>query len=145
ALKAFDTKLEAVAGSTTGGRGGFSRGGPPPPPNFVRVNGVMGRELSALDNGDMAPTPATLRGYAADCAQLATVLKSWQTVNTKDLPALNATLAKSNVAPVRAVSSSLTIPACGAGLSAQDRRRVETHTGTTVSHSKADEDEDGDE
>jgi len=144
ALKAFDAKLETVAGSTTGGRG-FSRGGPPPPPNFVRVNGVMGRELTALDNGDMAPTAATLRGYAADCAQLATVLRNWQAVNSKDLPALNATLAKSNIAPVHAASSPPSIPACGAGLSAHDKRTVETHTGTTVSHSKADEDGDGDE
>jgi hypothetical protein len=46
---------------------------------------------------------------------------------------------------VRAASPSLPIPACGAGLSAHDKRTVETHTGTTVSHSKADEDEDGDE
>jgi photosystem II stability/assembly factor-like uncharacterized protein len=145
ALKAFDAKLEAVAGSTTGGRGGFQRGGPPPPPDFVRVNGVMGRELTALDNGDMAPTAATIRGYAADCAQLATVLKKWQATTTQDLPALNATLAKNNITPVRAASPSLPIPACGAGLSAHDKRTVETHTGTTVSHSKADEDEDGDE
>ncbi|MEO7217128.1 MAG: hypothetical protein ABI026_02965 [Gemmatimonadaceae bacterium] len=142
ALKAFDTRLEGIAGSTAGGRG-FSRGGPPPPPNFVRVNGVMGRELTALDNGDMAPTAATLRGYAADCAQLATVLKTWQTANTKDLAALNATLAHSSVPPIHAAAPALTVPACAAGLSAQDRRRVETHTGTTVSHSKADEDEDG--
>jgi photosystem II stability/assembly factor-like uncharacterized protein len=145
ALKDFDARLESIAGSTSGGRG-FSRGGPAPAPSFVRVNGVMGRELTALDNGDMAPTAATLRGYAADCAQLARALQEWHSAATTGLAALNATLARNSVPALHAAAGPIPpVPACGAGLSAQDRRRVETHSGTTVSHSKADEDEDGED
>lgn len=144
AARAFDAKLDSVGGSTTPSGGGFRRGGPPPPPDFVRINGTMGRALAALDNADMAPNSATLRGYAADCMQLRTVVTSWQTVNTKDLPTLNAVLAKNNVTQIRPAAPALALPSCGEGLSPRDRRTLATRKGTTVSHSKADEDE-GDE
>ncbi|MEO6865522.1 MAG: hypothetical protein ABI229_08720 [Gemmatimonadaceae bacterium] len=145
AAKAFDAKLEAVGGSTTPSARGFARGGPPPAPDFVRVNGIMSTALTALDNGDMAPTAATLRGYAADCSQLKTVITNWQAVNTTDLATLNALLSKNNVSPVRAASPKLAVPACAAGLSAHDRRTLATHSGNTVSHSRAQEENDGDD
>jgi hypothetical protein len=144
AAKTLDAKLVAVAGSTAGGGRGFARGGPPPAPDFVRVNGTMGSAMTALDNADMAPTSATLKGYAADCGQLRTVLTNWQAINTTDVPALNAILARANAPQIHAASPALPLPACGAGLSARDRRTVATHNAATVSHSKADED-DGDE
>ena len=144
AAKAFDAKLVAISGSTEGGGRGFGRGGPAPPPNFVRINSTLGRELSALDNADMAPNGPTLRGYASDCTELSKVITAWKTLNTKDLVTFNALLAKNNAAPIHASSANPAAPACGAGLSAQDRRTVATHTGTTVSHSKADDD-DGDD
>ncbi|MFI5239911.1 MAG: hypothetical protein ACHQQP_08870, partial [Gemmatimonadales bacterium] len=144
AAKAFDAKLDSVGGAAAaGGRGGF-RGGPPPPPTFERVNGTMGRELMALDNGDMAPTSATLRGYAEDCAQLKTVVLAWKTVNSKDLVALNAVLSRNNLTSIRAAAAPLAAPSCSAGLSAQDRRIIATHTGTMVSHSEAQDEEEGD-
>lgn len=144
AAKAFDVKLEAISGSTAPmARSPY--GGPPPKPNFVRLNGTMGQALSALDNADMAPTIAMLRGYAVDCSQLNTVITNWASVNAKDLTGLNALLAKNNISPVNAASPGLALPACGAGLSARDRRTAATHSGTTVSHSRAQEETDGDE
>lgn len=144
AAKALDAKLAAVGGSTEGGFRGFRRGGPPPPPDFVRINSTFGRELTALDNADMAPNGPTLRGYAADCTELSKVISAWKAINTKDIVTFNGLLTKDNVAPIHASSANMTMPACGAGLSAQDRRKVATHTGTTVTHSKADDD-DGDD
>ncbi|HEY8311678.1 MAG TPA: hypothetical protein VIG47_14035, partial [Gemmatimonadaceae bacterium] len=133
-----------VGGSTTGGGRGFTRGGPPPAPDFVRVNGTMGRAMTALDNADMAPTASTLKGYAADCTQLRTVITNWQAINTRDLPAFNAVVARANAPQIHAASPPMPLPACGAGLTARDRRSLATHNAATVSHSKADED-DGDE
>ncbi|MEO8945800.1 MAG: hypothetical protein ABI338_04820, partial [Gemmatimonadaceae bacterium] len=144
AAKAFDAKLAAVGGSTEGGFGGFRRGGPPPPPNFVRMNGTFGGELTALDNADMAPNGPTLRGYASDCTELGKVVTAWKNLNSKDLVTFNALLTRNNATPVSASSANLPMPACGTGLSAQDRRKMATHTGTTVTHSRADED-DGDD
>jgi len=145
AAKAFDARLDAVGGAAAGGRRGFFRGGPPPPPTFERVNGTMGSELTALDNGDMAPTSATLRGYAENCAQLKSVVASWKTVNEKDLATLNAVLTRNNLANIRSTATALPVPACSAGLSAEDLRIVATHTGTMVSHSRSEEEEEGDD
>ena len=145
AAKIFDAKLEEVGGSTAPGSRGGGRGGPPPAPDFVRVNGTMSGAITALDNGDMAPTAATLRGYAADCLKLKTVITRWQAINTTDLATLNTVLAKNNISPVRAATPGLTLPACTAGLSAHDRRALATHSGTTVSHSRAQEENDGDD
>ncbi|MDQ6737766.1 MAG: hypothetical protein M3Z30_08715, partial [Gemmatimonadota bacterium] len=45
-----------------------------------------------------------------------------------------------------AAAPALPIPACDAGLSPRDRRAVATHGATSVSHSRADEEEgDGDD
>ena len=145
AAKAFDAELVKVGGSTEPGARGFFRGGPPPAPDFVRVNGNMGRALTALDNGDMAPTSATLRGYAVDCVQLRTVVTNWKALSTKDLTALNAVLTKNSASPIHATSSELALPACGGGLSSRALQAMATQSGNTVSHSRAQEEEDGEE
>jgi photosystem II stability/assembly factor-like uncharacterized protein len=143
AAKAIDDKLAAVGGSTTPGARGFGRGGQPPQPDFVRVNGSMARALTALDNSDAAPTGATVRGYASDCVQLRTLVSRLRAIDTGDLASLNATLARNNIAPIHAAPAQLAFPACGAGLSATERRSLETHAGNSVSHSPSDEEDDG--
>jgi len=145
AATAFDATLDSIGGSTAGGARGGARGGQAPPPNFDRVNGTMGRALTALDNGDMAPTAAALRGYAQDCSQLGTVVASWKSLNATGLPALNAVLSRHQIAPIHAAAPALAAPACSAGLSAHDRRIVATRTGTIVSHYQYEEQEEGDE
>jgi photosystem II stability/assembly factor-like uncharacterized protein len=145
AAKAFDSKLDSIGGSTTGGVRGFVRGGPPPTPDFVRVNGTMSQALTALDNADMAPTGAMLRGYSVDCGKLKALLTRWQSLNGSDLAALNAILNKNGTSPVRAGAPPLPMPACSAGLSASDRRTMATRKGNNVSHSMASEDEGNEE
>jgi photosystem II stability/assembly factor-like uncharacterized protein len=137
AAKAFTATLDSVGGSTAPGARGFSRGGAPPAPDFVRVNGAMGRALTALDNGDMAPTAATLRGYAADCAELRTVVTRWHSVNATSLPAFNAVLTRNHATPIPAANPALPLPVCTGGLSARDQHIVATHAGTMVSHLQA--------
>src|SRR5258708_25193074 len=75
AAKVFDSTLAAVGGdperSGGFGGGGFRPGGPPPP-TFVGVNNTLAGQTNALENGDMAPTPAMLAAYAAACRDLGT-------------------------------------------------------------------------
>lgn len=116
AATALDTKLAGVSG-TTGerGRGGFpGAGGAPPSPNFVGINGSMTRQLTALENGDMAPNEAMQKAYTAQCSDLTTAITNWRTIDTDDLAAFNAVLTKNNIRPMAASSPAVALPACGA-------------------------------
>jgi photosystem II stability/assembly factor-like uncharacterized protein len=120
AATAFDAKLAATGGNTGGGR----RGGPPPvvapgatpppppPPNFVAINGVLMRHIDTLDFGDMAPNEPMAGAYKSVCNDLKTAAQNWRTINTQDLPAFNAILAKSSVSPIAAASQLPSLPAC---------------------------------
>ncbi|HET7042304.1 MAG TPA: hypothetical protein VFI13_09800, partial [Gemmatimonadales bacterium] len=111
AAKALDAHLDSLAGSTGGGFG--RRGGRgTPPPAFVDVNGVMSRQLDALDNGDVSPTGAMKNAYAAACGDLKTVVTAWRTVNTTTLPALNAQLAAAHLAPLPVATDLPAVPVC---------------------------------
>jgi photosystem II stability/assembly factor-like uncharacterized protein len=113
AATALDAKLAALGGTTERGRGGFTGGGgTPPPPNFVAINGTMSHELTAFDNGDMAPTEPMRKGYLARCTDLKTAITSWRAINTTDLPAFNAVLTRNNVNPIAAGLPVLAIPVC---------------------------------
>ncbi|MDQ6737873.1 MAG: hypothetical protein M3Z30_09260, partial [Gemmatimonadota bacterium] len=90
--KQLDAKLGLLAGGNAGPNRG--RGGPPQPPDLMRVNASMGAGLSSLDYADMAPTRAMVLAYAGDCAKLRTLVLDWQTINSKDVPALNTVLAR---------------------------------------------------
>lgn len=123
AAKAFDSTLAAVGGDTAGGRrrfggGGAFRPGGPPPPTFVELNGTLGRQLNALETGDLAPTAAMQAAYAAACKDLAKAVSTWTEINgtAGGLATFNAVLAKSDLKPVpRAAGErggALAPPAC---------------------------------
>jgi hypothetical protein len=108
AVTAFNAKLTAIAGAQAGGRrggggggGGFrGAGGPPAAPSFALVSGALVRELGTLDSGDMAPNEPTRKSCEAALKQYQAVLKSWQTLNDKDLVEFNKVLAKNNIKPI---------------------------------------------
>jgi len=85
--KALDSTLAAVGGDPAGGRGfgGFRPGGPPPP-TFAGVNGTLGRQLNALETGDLAPTPAMQAAYAAACKDLTTAVATWTRIKGAAAP-----------------------------------------------------------
>jgi hypothetical protein len=119
AAKAFDTRLAGAGGTVGGGRGGrggagggAAAGGTPPPPNFVGLNGALIRQLDTLDFGDMAPNEPMNKAYITGCTDLKTAVTNWRTINTQDLVAFNAILAKNNVAPIAAASPALAVPVC---------------------------------
>src|SRR5712672_2547148 len=81
--KTLDSAVAAVGGEPTGGRGsgggGFRPGGPPPP-TFVALNATLGRQLNALETGDLAPTPAMEAAYVAACKDLAKAVTTFNAV-----------------------------------------------------------------
>jgi photosystem II stability/assembly factor-like uncharacterized protein len=113
AATTLDAKLAALGGTTDRGRGGFTGGGgTPPPPSFMAINGTMGHELIALDNGDMFPNEPMRKGYTAKCSDLKTAIASWKSINTADLAAFNTILTKNNVKPIASSSPVLAVPVC---------------------------------
>ena len=78
------------------------------------VNGVLGRQLNALDLGDMAPNAAMSNAYNAACGDLKAVVTSWRTVNEKEVPALNAQLASAHLATLPVATTALAVPVCPA-------------------------------
>ena len=95
ASKALDSTLAAVGGNPAGGGGGgfggggFRPGGPPPP-TFVALNGTLGRQLNALETGDLAPTAAMQAAYAAACKDVTTAVATFKAVRPAAAVALAA-------------------------------------------------------
>src|SRR2546429_9934918 len=77
AAKAFDSTLAAVGGNPEGGRGFFGGGGRPPP-TFVRVNADLVGQINNLENGDMTPTEAVQRDYAAGGSDVKKAGTAWR-------------------------------------------------------------------
>jgi hypothetical protein len=59
----------------------------------------------------MAPNKAMRKHYVAECSNLKTALANWKTINTADLAALNAILARTNGKPI-ATSTPALASAC---------------------------------
>ena len=115
ATRAFDSTLAQVGGDPEGGRGGgggFFGGGARPAPTFVSVNENLVRQINALENGDLAPTPAMQAAYVAGCRDLQTVVTTWTGINGAALAAFNAVLAQNNTKPIAAKARTLVAPAC---------------------------------
>ncbi|HEV2672343.1 MAG TPA: hypothetical protein VGU74_14720, partial [Gemmatimonadales bacterium] len=114
AAKAFDSTLAAVGGNAERGGGGFGGfgGGPRPAPSFVSVNGNLVNQINALEQGDMAPTPAMLASYAAACNDLVSAVTTWSRIKGAGLTAFNAVVTKHNLQPVTAATPAIAVPVC---------------------------------
>jgi hypothetical protein len=118
AAKTFDSMLVVVGGTAApGGRAGVrpnatAPAGIAPTPTFAALVGTMDRQLTGLDNGDMAPNAPTLATFAPACADLKAAVTRWQSVSSKDLNALNAKLAAAHMNPVPAPTHKLAAPVC---------------------------------
>ena len=113
AIGAFRAKIDTVGGNGGGGRGGSGGrgGGRTPPPNFFALHGRLLGMINAQDNGDLAPTDATLQGAAAGCRDLGKAVASWQSINAKDVAALNTVLSKAGAKAVPAAAG-VQVPKC---------------------------------
>ncbi|MFI5399291.1 MAG: hypothetical protein ACHQ9S_27495, partial [Candidatus Binatia bacterium] len=111
-------RIDTVAGNATPrpGPGGFAgrRGGAAAPPNFVLINGNLGRQLNGQDLADQAPTEATLAAFAGACEDLRTAVTSWNAIREQGLAGFNAAGATHNMAELTASGSALPAPQCAA-------------------------------
>jgi photosystem II stability/assembly factor-like uncharacterized protein len=92
------------------------------PPTFAALNGTepgesipllsMNGQLRTTDYGDMAPTEAMLRAWAAACSDLRSAVTTWRAINERDLAAFNAVLSAANLSPIPAAAPVLPLPAC---------------------------------
>ena len=55
--------------------------------------------FNTLENGDMAPTDATQRAYAAACSDLKSALATWTSISGAPLAGFNAALAQHGLKP----------------------------------------------
>jgi hypothetical protein len=82
---------------------------------FNAANSALIRQLNTLDFGDMAPSEPMIAVFTPACTDLKTAVTEWRSINTKDVVALNALLAKSNLKPIPAVSPLPAVPVCTLG------------------------------
>jgi photosystem II stability/assembly factor-like uncharacterized protein len=99
AAKDFDDKLAAIGGTVYRGRPIF---GPPPPDSFTNLVPFMLYQMTAWDDGDMAPTDSMRSEYGYDWAQLHTICDKWRALNGKGLADFNAVLTKNGLQPLTA-------------------------------------------
>ena len=102
--------LRAAMDSAVGPADGRARGGNA---TFQSVNGTLVNQVNALDNGDMAPTPAMRAAFASTCRDLAAVQRGWQRLLRRDRAAFNAVLARQGVSAVPVAPVGTALP-CGA-------------------------------
>jgi photosystem II stability/assembly factor-like uncharacterized protein len=106
ALKDLDQKVSRLAGDEArgggggGGGGGFGR----PRATLGGLNGFFGDLGTIVDGADGAPTAPMRGAYHDYCKDLSTLLTQWSELVSHDVPAVNAELAKRNLAPLPAVS-----------------------------------------
>jgi photosystem II stability/assembly factor-like uncharacterized protein len=108
---AFGAQLDTVSGLDAA-RAARTRAGGAPPPNFRGVSNALVAQLNAQDNGDMAPTPATLAAYAKTCGELAVVAERWKQVVGRDLVTFNAVRRRHGVREVEGPATAVTAPRC---------------------------------
>jgi hypothetical protein len=93
AVKAFDQKLDDVAGGGAPRRPGA--GNQPPTLGVMRARYLA--LLGVLQEADVAPTTQAAGAVADLDKQLAPLLASWQQITAHDLPALNQQLKGANL------------------------------------------------
>ena len=109
---ALAAQLDTLAGLDAARRRGRGFGQGAPPPSFSGVNSALVNQLNAQEQGDMAPTAASLAAYASACQDLAKVFASWQKLSTTELSSVNAALKSRGRAAVALLKSEVKLPSC---------------------------------
>ncbi len=116
--KELDTKLATFGGAVEGrgGRGGgFGRGNAPAGgmQSFIALNNSFNTMVSMVQVGmDIAPTPAQIDTWESDCKNYNTTLAAWKQVQSEDLAAFKAELARNNVPPLTFETTKLAPASC---------------------------------
>ena len=89
AIEKFEPKLKAVAGDATAAPAAAQTA---TPVSLKTVQAAASTLYAEVDRADAAPTLAQLNATAAAERDASALLKSWETLKTTDLPALNTAL-----------------------------------------------------
>jgi len=108
ALKELDGKAQQLEGAEQFGGGGGARGGRPKP-TFALLNRELGSLATVIDGQDAAPTPAMQTAFEDYCNDLTAVANRWNELLKTDVPKVNDSLTKLNMAALTATA--LTPPA----------------------------------
>jgi hypothetical protein len=73
-------------------------------PAFAILGTKLGEMVTRIGRGTDAPDALAIQNYASSCEQLAGVLDAWRTINSQDLPRMNADLAKRRLPPLAVAS-----------------------------------------
>ncbi|HVG90816.1 MAG TPA: hypothetical protein VNB54_04935, partial [Alphaproteobacteria bacterium] len=104
AIKAFDQKLQALAGGAT------RRPGPgTEPPTLGSLKTKFLTLFGVFQEADVAPSTQAAAAVADLQKQLPPLMQRWSTVKSQDLPALNKQLKEANLPEVKL--ESLALPA----------------------------------
>jgi hypothetical protein len=94
AIAALDAKAAALEGGGGGGRGGRGGGSSA---SLAALNGELAALYAIVEGADTAPTPQALAAVADRERALTSLLASWNTLRTKDVPALGAQLERAGL------------------------------------------------
>jgi hypothetical protein len=94
----LEAKLDKIAGSERGERGGPPRGGPARPATLASVRTQLARLEHSIQNADFAPTTAQVDACQTAGKPLGDLLQQWDQLKKTDLKALNATLIEQHLA-----------------------------------------------
>jgi hypothetical protein len=84
--------------------------------NYAQVMSAVPHETPYTPAGPLAlPGAYTARLTVDGRSYLRTAVTAWRELSERELPDLNALLARNHLAPIQAPAPSLPIPACGAG------------------------------
>ncbi len=82
--------------------------------SFLLLNNKFNTLVSMMQVGmDMAPTPAQIATWNADCLAYSRTVHAWQTMRTRQLPGFNDLLAKNHLPQLQIAPLKLRAPACG--------------------------------
>jgi len=111
AATALVAQLDAIAGDPNA-RGGRGRGNAATTPSFVQASASLVTELEAQDVGDVAPTASSLAAAHAACERLGAAQTALRAIETQDVPAFNAMLAKHGAHAVTTPKAGSVAPGC---------------------------------
>jgi len=94
----FEEKLDKIAGSEAGERGGPPRGGPARPATLGSVRSQLARLQHEIQAADFAPTTAQAEACQTAAKALPALLEQWEQLKKTDLRALNQSLLRQHLA-----------------------------------------------
>ena len=100
ALEALIQKADDIGGTPRNRFASLAQKPPKEQPDLASLNAKFTEILSAINNGEAAPTAEAMKAFAAAQADLLGVMGKWTALTSHELPAINTQLKQSGLAPI---------------------------------------------